>query len=55
MLFERISSQRDPVIASEARHHSRQESGATAGLLACLAVFDERKSFADLGFSSMRE
>ncbi len=55
MLFERISSQRDPVIATEARQHSRQESGATAGLLACLAVFDERKSFADLGFSSMLE
>ncbi len=55
MLFERISSQRDPVIATEARHHSRQESGATAGLLACLAVFDERKSHADLGYSSMLE
>ncbi len=55
MLFERISSQRDPVIATEARHHSRQESGATAGLLACLAVFDERRAFSDLGFSSMLE
>ena len=53
MLFERISSQRDPVIATQARHHSRQESGATAGLLACLAVFDERRSFSDLGYSSM--
>ena len=53
MLFERISSQRDPVIATEARLHSRQESGATAGLLACLAVFDERRSHADLGCSSM--
>ncbi len=55
MLFERISNQRDPVIASEARQHSRQESGATAGLLACLAVFDERRAFSDLGFSSMLE
>ena len=55
MLFERISSQRDPAIATEARQHSRQESGATAGLLACLAVFDERRSYADLGFSSMLE
>ncbi len=55
MLFERISSQRDPAIATEARQHSRQESGATAGLLACLAVFDERKSFRDLGYSSMLE
>ncbi|MEQ1833874.1 MAG: HNH endonuclease signature motif containing protein, partial [Candidatus Eisenbacteria bacterium] len=53
MLFERISSQRDPVIATQARHHSRQESGATAGLLACLAVFDERRSHSDLGYSSM--
>ena len=55
MLFERISSQRDPVIATEARHHSRQESGATAGLLACLAVFDERRAFSDLGYPSMLE
>ncbi len=55
MLFERISSQRDPVIATEARHHSRQESGATAGLLACLAVLDERRAFSDLGYSSMLE
>ena len=55
MLFERISSQRDPVIATEARHHSRQESGATAGLLACIAVFDERRAFSDLGYSSMLE
>ncbi|MEQ1831736.1 MAG: HNH endonuclease [Candidatus Eisenbacteria bacterium] len=53
MLFERISSQRDPVIATEARQHSRQESGATAGLLACLAVFDERRAFGDLGYSCM--
>ncbi len=53
MLFERISSQRDPVIATEARQHSRQESGATAGLLACLAVFDERRAFSDLGYSCM--
>ncbi|MEQ1831614.1 MAG: HNH endonuclease [Candidatus Eisenbacteria bacterium] len=53
MLFERISSQRDPVIATQARQHSRQESGATAGLLACLAVFDERRSHADLGYSCM--
>ena len=55
MLFERISSQRDPVIATEARHHSRQESGVTAGLLACLAVFDERRAFSDLGYPSMLE
>ena len=55
MLFERISSQRDPVIATEARQHSRQESGATAGLLACLAVFDERRAFSDLGYPSMLE
>ena len=53
MLFERISSQRDPVIATEARTHSRQESGATAGLLACLAVFDERRAFSVLGYSCM--
>ncbi len=53
MLFERISNQCDPVIATEARQHSRQESGATAGLLACLAVFDERRAFSDLGYSCM--
>ncbi len=55
MLFERISRQRDPAIATQARHHSRQESGATAGLLACLAVFDERRAFSDLGYPSMLE
>ena len=55
MLFARVSSQEDPVIAREARVYSHQESGATAGLLACLAVFDERKAFRALGFPTMLE
>ena len=55
MLFARVSSQQDPVIAREARTYSRQESGATAGLLACLAVFDERRAYRAFGYSSMLE
>jgi hypothetical protein len=55
MLFERISSQRDPGVANEARRYSRQESGSTAGLLACLAVIDERRAFRALGYSSIAE
>lgn len=55
MLFERISGQRDGAIAKEARVHARLEAGATAGLLACLAVIDERKAFRAFGYASMLE
>lgn len=55
MLFERISGQRDGVIAKEARVHARQEAGATAGLLACLAVIDERKAFRAWGYASIAD
>jgi 5-methylcytosine-specific restriction endonuclease McrA len=55
MLFERIRGQRDGSLVKEARIHARHESGAMAGLLACLAVIDERQAFRALGFASIAD
>lgn len=53
MIYAHIHSQSESELARSARLHARRRSGATASLLACLAVVDERRAFLALGYSSM--
>lgn len=53
MLYAHIHAKTESELAEAARLHARRRSGATAALLACLAVVDTRRSFLKLGYSSM--